>query len=505
MAHEYDGHHHHDEEEHEGDPHNLPDESHPAWGRERIELRSVGIDIGTSTSHLTFSRLILRRMGAVLSSRFHVVQREILHQSPILLTPYINATTIDTRALNRFIASAYEGAGISREAIDAGAVIATGEAARKENAAAITALFAEEAGKFVCATAGPTLETIMAAHGAGAVARSSEGSSVLNVDIGGGTAKLAICEGGTVTQAAVINIGSRLVAWDDAGRVVRLEEAGRWIAEECGMSLSVGTPMTDNMKRAFTERMAVCLIEAIDGVNGSQLTRALMITPPFGRKPSVDAMMFSGGVSEYYYGHETREFGDFGKLLGAELRERVSRHPLGRCVAPPAERIRATVIGASQYTVQVSGSTIFVSRDDLLPLRNLPVLSPRLETATSEGVERAIVKALDSHDRELINGPFALAMTWPFEPSYLNLHAFALGVRAALDGIPHPLVLVFDKDIARLAGRLLTEEVRLPNAVVAVDEVILEPFDYIDIGRLIPDADAVPIVIKSLVFRPSRP
>jgi ethanolamine utilization protein EutA len=505
MAHDYDGHdHHHDDEEHEGEPQQFPDELDPAWGRERIELRSVGIDIGSSTSHLTFSRLILRRMGAVLSSRFHVVQREILHQSPILLTPYLDAATIDTGVLKQFIASSYEAAGIRREAIDAGAVIATGEAAKKENAAAITALFAEEAGKFVCATAGPTLESIMAAHGAGAVAKSSEGRCVLNVDIGGGTSKLALCEGGAVTDTSVVNVGGRLVAWDDEGRVARLEDAGRLIAEACGLSLSIGTRLTEEMKRALAERMADCLIETMEGVNGSGLTKSLMITSPFGRKLPVEAVMFSGGVSEYYYGRETREFGDLGKLLGSSLKERLSQHRLGSCLAQSEERIRATVIGASQYTVQVSGSTIYVSQPDLLPLRNLPVLSPRLETATAEGVERAIAKALDGHDRELIHGPFALAMAWPFEPSYPNLLAFAQGVRAALEGIPFPLVLVFDKDIARLAGRLLTDEIHLPDPVIAVDEVALEPFDYIDLGLPLPEADAVPIVIKSLVFRPSK-
>jgi len=79
----------------------LMDEEHPMCGRRN--LRSIRrIDIGSSTSHLIFSRLTLRRQGVALSSRFVVINREIIHESPILLTPYVDKTTIDNQQARRF-------------------------------------------------------------------------------------------------------------------------------------------------------------------------------------------------------------------------------------------------------------------------------------------------------------------------------------------------------------------------------------------------------------------
>jgi ethanolamine utilization protein EutA len=75
-------------------------------------------------------------------------------------------------------------------------VILTGEAIKRKNAQAIDELFAAEAGKFVCATAGHKLECTLAAHGAGAVKLSKErgDTCLLHVDIGGGTTKLALID-----------------------------------------------------------------------------------------------------------------------------------------------------------------------------------------------------------------------------------------------------------------------------------------------------------------------
>src|SRR5436190_691283 len=222
--------HPHEHGDHEGEPQAPPDETDPIWAGERIELQSVGIDIGSSTSHLTFSRLVLRRLGESLPSRFRVVARE--------------------------------------------------------------------AGRFVCAAAGPQLEAIMAAHGSGAVARSREGSGVLSVDIGGGTTKLAVCRDGQVAAVAVINVGGRLVA-EDRGRITRLEEAGALVGDEVGLRLAVGQRIDDTRKAALAEKMAACLFELIDRRPLSSLTRRLMHTPPLDDDGPIDVLMFSGGVSEY--------------------------------------------------------------------------------------------------------------------------------------------------------------------------------------------------------------
>ncbi len=205
---------------------------------DHIELTTVGIDIGSSTSHLIFSRLKLRRLGQNLSSRYVVVSREALHRSPILLTPYTSDYAINADRLRAFVDEAYASAGLRPDEVDTGAIILTGEAVKRSNAQSIAELFASEAGKFVCASAGHNLEAVMAAHGSGAVALSREtGGVVLNVDVGGGTSKLALCKDGSVLETASINVGGRLIAVDEDGNVVRIEPAAREVADALGVEL----------------------------------------------------------------------------------------------------------------------------------------------------------------------------------------------------------------------------------------------------------------------------
>jgi ethanolamine utilization protein EutA len=71
-------------------------------GLEKLTINSVGIDIGSSTSHLVFSRLVLRREGSAFSSRFRVTGQEVLYRSRIMLTPYLFRTLIDTQKYKRF-------------------------------------------------------------------------------------------------------------------------------------------------------------------------------------------------------------------------------------------------------------------------------------------------------------------------------------------------------------------------------------------------------------------
>jgi len=163
------------------------------WSADNVEFTTVGVDVGSSTSHLMFAKVHLQRLAEALSSRFVVVSREILWKSPILLTPYRPDFTIDAEELGAFIDAAYGQAGITKNDIDSGAVILTGEALKRTNARAIADLFAMESGKFVCASAGHNMEALMAAHGSGAVELSrQEHRTFLNVDIGGGTTKFAL-------------------------------------------------------------------------------------------------------------------------------------------------------------------------------------------------------------------------------------------------------------------------------------------------------------------------
>src|SRR3954470_7181319 len=206
------------------------------WSQENVELKTVGIDIGSSTSHLLFAKVTMQRQSQGLSSRFTVIDRQIMWRSPIMLTPFLADGTIDAGSLANFIQGAYAQAGIQRSEIDSGAVILTGEAIKKTNARAIDDLFADEAGKFVCATAGHVLESRLAAQGSGAVRLSKQrGKCLLHVDIGGGTTKLTLIDNGIALASAAFAVGGRLLATDPDGQWTRVDDSARLVANELGL------------------------------------------------------------------------------------------------------------------------------------------------------------------------------------------------------------------------------------------------------------------------------
>ena len=503
--------HEEDEFDEDGDGGAAMDENHPMWRSERITLNSVGIDIGSSTSHLIFSRLTLRRQGIALSSRFVVVNREVIHESPILLTPYVDKTTIDTDALGDFIHEAYRQAGLTPDDIDTGAVIVTGEAAKKKNAEAISAIFSAQAGKFVCATAGHNLEAILAAYGSGAVHMTyHEGGdfTVMNVDLGGGTSKIAIVQGGKVIDTCAVEVGARLVALDENGKINRLEDTALKIAKMAGINLSLGATMSEADKDKFAQVLCDSLFEVLERGRLSPQVQELLLTPNIEFKDPIHAIMFSGGVSEFVYGYEKRNLGDLGAQFGKRVRSRANQLAGGNIPLRPSQaRIRATVIGASQYTVQVSGNTIYLSHPDLLPLRNLQVVTPEFEQTegiTSGEIKDAVTKALQRFDILDAERAVALAIRWELGPSYPLIRTLAEGLVGAMKehvDQGQPVVLVFDADIAKLMGNIIERELIPGAGIISIDGIDLKDFDFIDIGQELPDAKAVPVVIKSLIFR----
>jgi ethanolamine utilization protein EutA len=360
---------------------------------DEICLLSVGVDIGSSTSHLVFSRIVLER----LDSRYIVTERETFYASDILLTPYTEGETIDAEALGAFIAKEYADAKVDPDEIDTGALILTGVAERRRNARAIGELFARQAGKLVAVSAGDSLETVMAAYGSGAVARSIRDECVvMNVDVGGGTSKIAVCAEGKVADLCALDVGARLVCLEPDGRIVRVEQAGRRFGAELGLNLEVGNKLTLEQGGALAALLADKLFEAMRGGEPSAQGAALLRTDPLAYRGKIDEIQFSGGVSEFIYGNEHGKFGDLGPLLAAEIRARMTN--LDARLEPSIEGIRATVVGASQYTVQLSGSTIYVNPLDALPLRNVPVLAPDLpldqETFAVEAIASPIASRL---------------------------------------------------------------------------------------------------------------
>ena len=391
-----------------------------------------------------FARLRLQRLADSLSSRYVVVEREVLHRSPIVLTPYSAGNTIDAAALEAHIAGWYATAGLAREDVDTGAVILTGAALERENARELADLFAGEGGKFVCATAGHALEATLAAHGSGSVARSRrDHETILHVDVGGGTTKLARIEDGVIVATTAIGVGARSRA------------AGRDPAE----------------RKRIAGELADAIVAA---TRGATVPGTLQLLATLPRAAAPGRITVSGGVSEYLAGRERADYDDLGRELAEAIAAR--RGELQAPLEVVAEGIRATVIGASQFTVQVSGSTIGVGA--ALPLRNVPVV--QLGAAVHG------------------SGPIALAVKWNGEPDHARIRALAERIAAATDR--RPLIVATDGDIAATLGAILRDELRFKGDLVTLDGLELGDLDYIDVGTPVAPSGVVPVIVKSLVF-----
>jgi len=478
------------------------------WIQDHVSLLSVGIDIGSSGTQVIFSRINLRRMGEELSSRYFVVSRETLFQSPVSLTPYRSEELIDDAELGAIIDRAFADAGLHPDDIDAGVVILTGEALRRENAEAIASVLAEQRGEFVCATAGHHMESMLAAFGSGAARVSHDsGKRVLNVDIGGGTTKLALVERGKVIATAAVHVGGRLLVIDEGRRIVRLDPAGRHLAAQAGFHWSRGDVADSASMERVAEWMAEAVLASVSERPFPTEVQSLFLTEPLPGMEGIDGVMFSGGVAEYVYQRETREFGDLGLLLGRALRRKVDAGALPWPLLPPGECIRATALGASEYSVQLSGNTIYISNPGvLLPRKNLQVLQPSYVCEEHIDPEK-LAAAIGEHFKafDLIEGESetALALRWEGIPSYERIAALAQGIRRGLSNTISermPLYVMVDGDIAQTLGAILRDEMRVESEILVIDGVVLWDFDYIDLGRIRMPSQTVPVTVKSLVF-----
>ena len=478
------------------------------WQQDNVELTTVGVDVGSSTSHLMFSKVHLQRLSEGLSSRFVVVNRKVLWRSPILLTPYHSDYTIDADGLKIFFNSAYKEAELTPEEIDTGAVILTGEALKRKNARAIADLFAEESGKFVCASAGHNLESLMAANGSGAVALSRQNhQTILNIDVGGGTVKLGLCNGGKLFATSAFAVGGRLIAFDNKGQMARIEGPAQQIAENVGIQLKLGRKLTVEEQKKIVNRMVDVIVSYATREPDDDLCKDLQLTDPLPKTPAIDGITFSGGVSEYIYGREEEDHGDLGKALAQEIRHALSHKRIPEKIYDPGQGIRATVVGASQFTVQVSGNTIFISDEEGLPVRNVPVATLQNDLTgdfTAAEVSEEIGKALKRLDMIEGENRVAIALRWGGDPLHARLYALAEGI---CKGLPKtvadsslPLVIVMDGDAGRTLGNILVRELNVSGEVISVDNVQLRDFDFVDIGELMPETRVVPLIIKSLLF-----
>lgn len=473
-----------------------------------IELLSVGIDVGSSTSHLAFSNLLLKRDETSPTRRFHVVDRKVVYEGEIIDTPLKDPQTIDVEQLTRFFKEEYSRAGIQQDDVKTGAVIITGETAKKQNAEAIAAALSSDAGKFVAATAGPNFESLIAAMGSGAVDRSKQtAKTILSCDIGGGTSNMAISCNGQVVSTSCIAVGGRLLAVDAQRKILRTSDAAKKVMTHLGVHYEVGDVIPEEWLKKITVVLAQTLIEVINGPAVSDLAKDLMVTDDLDFSRKVDEYTFSGGVSELLYRCNGYQYNDIGAYLAAEINMLLPG--LSGPVFEPENKIRATVIGAGAHTLSISGSSGFMDDQLQFPMWNVPVLrvdvnQDKLSLAhiTSE-IERSFKRFDLSEGAETV----ALYFKELTHNSYQKLVLFGKAIESALANSIEkniPIILIFQADIACGVGNVIRRETGLKKNLLTLDELDLKDGDWIDIGEPLVENQVFPVTVKSLIFHDTR-
>ena len=438
------------------------------------ELLSVGLDVGTTSTQMIASRLqVENKASAFAVPQMQIVSRQILYKGPVHFTPLLDRNRVDGEALRQLVAQEYERAGITPGQVDTGAVIITGETSRKENAKAVMDALAAFAGEFVVTTAGPHLESALAAKGAGATDYGEKtGRTVLHMDIGGGTANLAWIENGKITKTGCLNVGGRLLKLDSTGTLTYVSPVLKDLTalrEEDKPALSqiqeIARQLTQALEMAAGLRRKTPLLDAL-------WTREC--GPLWQEFTKAEVLSFSGGVADCIEKEQPPfAFGDIGPVLGKAIRESVlcqGQYRLGD------ETIRATVIGAGCHSAQLSGSTVFY-QNIAFPLKNLPVIYAP-EQRRQQDTDQTV-----------------LALEGIASPSYQQVRALAAQIAQAAEG---PVLVALEKDMAKALGHALSLLLPKDTPILCIDRVQLAEGSYLDIGA--PVGPCLPVVVKTLVL-----
>ena len=473
-------------------------------------LTSVGIDVGTTTTHIVVSELRVESAGISGADKLVIGDRTVRFRGPVHETPLLNPETVDTEAVAELIDVDLTAAGVAPEEIDTGAVIVTGETARTVNAKPLAHKLADESGGFVVATAGAALEAILAGQGAGTANHAAESeATIANVDVGGGTTNTAIFDADGVVETRCLDVGGRLIGIAD-GKITKLADPARRIIEAHGLGLSVGDSVDQEKLSRLADVVASLVVDSLLGPPYDQLTLQLSIGPLPEESLAVDAIVFTGGVGrlvgEYTDSTPNADlfaYNDTGPLLAEALAEAAADSQMS--VMRLSEDLRATVIGAGTHTTQLSGRTVYIDGEQL-PLRNLPVISAGslVDVHGSELTATFSTTFLQATQRYNVRdvGGVAVGIKEIGDLSYDRLQEVASSFESALkDNYPLsvPIVVVTEQNCAKALGQLL--EVRCVGwPLIVIDELTVGTGSYLDIGEPLAHGETVPAVVKTLIF-----
>lgn len=468
-------------------------------------LLTVGIDLGTSTTQLVLSELTVENFASAFTvPRISISDKKVIYRSDIIFTPLLNQSEIDAAPIKAFVAEQYRQAGIHKQDIQMGAVIITGETARKSNANNVLRALSGYAGDFVVATAGPDLESIIAGKGAGAQTYSeTKRKPVVNLDIGGGTTNLAVFKDGEVIDTACFDIGGRLIKLDQQQKITYIAPKIQEIINKKGLTLHLGDQATEQNLLPIISELVAVLENSIGLGTQSPFYQLLVTNHPLRKGEELPIVTFSGGVADCLNTTSTNlfKYGDIGLLLGKYLRKSLIFSE--KEVLESAETIRATVVGAGSHTAEISGSTI-AYREQILPVKNIPILklAQEDETLTVTELGQRIQEKLNWHRIEE-TPQIALAIRGMNNPTFADIQRYGQGIvegLASLVAEQIPIIVMVDEDMAKALGHALSAHLPKDYPFICLDSVKVENGDYVDIGLPVAEGAVLPVIVKTLVF-----
>lgn len=468
-------------------------------------LLTVGIDLGTSTTQLVLSELTVENFASAFTvPRISISDKKVIYRSDIIFTLLLNQSEIDAEPIKAFVAEQYRQAGIHKQDIQMGAVIITGETARKSNANNVLRALSGYAGDFVVATAGPDLESIIAGKGAGAQTYSeTKRKPVVNLDIGGGTTNLAVFKDGEVIDTACFDIGGRLIKLDQQQKITYIAPKIQEIINKKGLTLHLGDQATEQNLLPIISELVAVLENSIGLGTQSPFYQLLVTNHPLRKGEELPIVTFSGGVADCLNTTSTNlfKYGDIGLLLGKYLRKSLVFSE--KEVLESAETIRATVVGAGSHTAEISGSTI-AYREQILPVKNIPILklAQEDETLTVTELGQRIQEKLNWHRIEE-TPQIALAIRGMSNPTFADIQRYGQGIvegLASLVAEQIPIIVMVDEDMAKALGHALSAHLPKDYPFICLDSVKVENGDYVDIGLPVAEGAVLPVIVKTLVF-----